>query len=251
MRHNSRVRRALFQIIGVGDYMTYYLIPPKVKETSLVRRVIAGMLGVNLSAAHFVQMSPAVWAAENFKNVSGQVRMTGRMEILSLVGMLTEVCNHLQSFDTIMLGSSDVEAIEVASLNAKIHRLREVMGGLFHPGDRAFYRLFAGLQKLRAFEYESGTIQVSMGMGYWIITIQELIRVSNVLDSAASEFGASDLSALDLRGVILDGVRWNSETKWPGDWLPIVLSNSEEVGPQTYEIRGRRHRAWQEGRTTV
>ncbi|WP_040713259.1 hypothetical protein [Nocardia takedensis] len=60
-----------------------------------------------------------------------------------------------------------------------------------------------------------------------------LFRFEKVLNNFIGE----DLSAVDLVGVHLSGVRWSDDTRWPEDWRDEIEHNSDQISEGIYEIR--------------
>lgn len=52
-----------------------------------------------------------------------------------------------------------------------------------------------------------------------------------------TNFRGVDLRRVDLLGVFLDGVQWDSRTRWPADWAERISGASVRIGPDLYEIR--------------
>lgn len=62
-------------------------------------------------------------------------------------------------------------------------------------------------------------------------------QLLDVLDAMTLDFTDADLSATDLTGLNLEGVRWSSRTRWPADWKDLIAEHSEGLGPDLYEVR--------------
>lgn len=60
--------------------------------------------------------------------------------------------------------------------------------------------------------------------------------INRILSALTSMIGA-DLTAADLTGIPLDGVRWSPATRWPHDWNDWVRDNSVHVSDDVFEIR--------------
>jgi uncharacterized protein YjbI with pentapeptide repeats len=68
--------------------------------------------------------------------------------------------------------------------------------------------------------------------------MSRLIAAVNAIQNAVTDFTNTDLRAVDLSGVALEGVRWSRHTtQWPEEWRSYIEANSVPVGLDLYEIR--------------
>ncbi|RSM85747.1 hypothetical protein DMH04_16240 [Kibdelosporangium aridum] len=56
------------------------------------------------------------------------------------------------------------------------------------------------------------------------------------LRSAAGDMVDADLLTTDLTGIPLDGVRWSTGTRWPRATHEWVVTHSERIGPDLFEV---------------
>ncbi|MGV9277693.1 hypothetical protein [Streptomyces griseosporeus] len=71
----------------------------------------------------------------------------------------------------------------------------------------------------------------------WRDLAESLQQGRRVLHEMSRDFRGADLSELDLAGLHLEGVRWDSQTRWPVNWEESVRAASVRLGPDLYEIR--------------
>ncbi|MEV6239649.1 hypothetical protein [Lentzea sp. NPDC051838] len=67
---------------------------------------------------------------------------------------------------------------------------------------------------------------------------EALLEPLSRLITAVTSVAGADLTAADLAGLPLDGVRWSSDTRWPPAWEVWVRDNSVAVSADLFEIRG-------------
>jgi hypothetical protein len=68
---------------------------------------------------------------------------------------------------------------------------------------------------------------------------EDLLRSLGALEKSMNDFTDSDLSAVELDGVRLSGIRWSKATKWPAGWRTRVADYSSEISPGVFEIGDR------------
>ena len=93
----------------------------------------------------------------------------------------------------------------------------DIAAGLACDLDRAFNRAVEG----------AATLTVTM------------TALARDFDRALHDFTKEDLRGIDLSRLSLEGLRWSESTQWPSnDWKTQVLSDSVEVEPGVYVVRG-------------
>lgn len=65
----------------------------------------------------------------------------------------------------------------------------------------------------------------------------DLVRALDLLEKSITSMVGADLTAADLTGIPLAGVRWSDETRWPPGWEGRIRRESVAVGPGQWEIR--------------
>ncbi|HEY3469701.1 MAG TPA: hypothetical protein VGL47_31540 [Amycolatopsis sp.] len=153
----------------------------------------------------------------------------------SRVHRFAEEIDRLNEMGLGLVSQYDVSVHRVYALlgnPARIYRVVEVLSESLGRTIRDLAHQFGKVERYFARALECDSNGTSL-----YARAHELARVVELLEEAITSMSGADFTDVNLRGIPLDGVRWNDDTRWPEFWAERIRSDSVLVGPGLWEIR--------------
>lgn len=121
-------------------------------------------------------------------------------------------------------------------ITVKVEQLSAAVDQALENFDRAFIADLDNLRNLVRSVIQASSLDVRQQAVH-----EAMIRLSSDLDrleAMANDFTQADLRNARLDDLLLTGIRWSEQTKWPTDWEDQIRSQSKIIGPGTFVIIG-------------